>query len=72
MFKFLLILFLIVYVVYKVGGLFFRAGAASQQQFRNAAPRRDGTINMDSIPKKENRKNTINGGDYIDYEEVKK
>jgi hypothetical protein len=72
MFKFLLIIFLIVYVVYKIGGLFFRAGAASQQQFRNPPPRRDGTINMDSIPKKEKRKSTINGGDYIDYEEVKK
>jgi hypothetical protein len=72
MFKFLLILFLIVYVVYKIGGLFFRAGAASQQQFRNPPPRREGTINVDSIPRKEKGKTTIKGGDYIDYEEVKK
>ena len=66
MFKFLLIFSLIMYSVYKIGSMFFRAGAASQQ-FRNPAPRQ----NVDPAPKKDKKKGAINGGEYIDYEEVK-
>ncbi|HTF21105.1 MAG TPA: hypothetical protein VK658_23680 [Chryseolinea sp.] len=67
MLRFLVILGLILYAVYKVGSLFFRAGAASQalkdQERRNfnannpAKPRRDKTNNKT--------------GEYVDYEEVK-
>ncbi len=64
MFKFLLILFLIAYLLSKIGGFFFKAGAASQR--RNV----DGNISTDPAPKKEKRNGTIKGGDYIDYEEV--
>jgi hypothetical protein len=66
MFKFLLILSIIGYVFYKVGGIFFRAGAASQQ------PRRpqDTASNVNAKPVKE-KKRGIKGGEYVDYEEIK-
>ena len=69
MFKFLIILCLILYVLSKIGNLFFRAGAASQ--YRAQQRRDEGSIHVDSAPKKAKNKGTIKGGDYIDYEEVK-
>ncbi len=66
MFKFLLIFSLVIYSVYKIGNMFFRAGAASQQ-LRNPPPRQ----NTAPTPKKDKRKGSINGGEYVDYEEVK-
>ncbi|MCW5909660.1 MAG: DUF4834 domain-containing protein [Cyclobacteriaceae bacterium] len=70
--RFLIILGLIGYVLYKVGGLFFRAGAASQQG-RYQASRRSpgGNVNVDAAPKKSTNKGAIKGGEYVDYEEVK-
>jgi hypothetical protein len=64
MFKYLLILGLIVYVIYKVGSFFFRAGAAAQElkNFKQQQPR-----NTNPAPKK----SKINGGEYVDYEEIK-
>ncbi len=65
MFKFLLIIGLVLYVIYKIGTLFFRAGAASQQ-FRNNQQQ----ANFNQPPQqKKKTKNTA--GEYIDYEEVK-
>ncbi len=67
--KFFIILGLVAYVLYKVGGLFFRAGAASQQsRFQQRRPP-EGDINVNAAPKKKG--GTIKGGDYVDYEEVK-
>jgi len=63
MFKFLLILGLAVYIVYKIGSFFFRAGAASQQ-FRNQQQRNNGSENG-------KKKTNFKGGEYIDYEEIK-
>ena len=68
MFKFLLIFSLVIYSVYKIGNMFFRAGAASQQ-FRNPQP--PPRQNVDQSTKKDKRKGSINGGEYVDYEEVK-
>lgn len=65
MFKFLLIFSLIIYSVYKIGSMFFRAGAASQQ-FRNQQGQQ--RVNPS---KKEKPKGGIKGGEYVDYEEVK-
>jgi hypothetical protein len=73
MFKFLLIIGLVLYVVYKVGSLFFRAGAASQQfrnqrqQPRNFDANQNGAANQNAKAKGSN----VKGGEYIDYEEVK-
>lgn len=63
MFKFLLIIFVICYVLYKVGTFFFKIGAASQQMNRNRQ--------QNSTTKKEPSSGKIKGGDYVDYEEVK-
>ena len=69
MLRLLLILALAIYILSKIGGFFFRVGAASQN--RNAASRRpEGNVHVDPNQKKDKR-GTIKGGDYVDYEEVK-
>jgi hypothetical protein len=67
MFKFLLILGLIVYSIYKIGTMFFRAGAASQQFKNQQPPKNFNGKNPNPAPKKSEFK----GGEYIDYEDVK-
>jgi hypothetical protein len=64
--KFIIILAIILYLVYKIGGMFFQAGAASQQ-YRNQQPR-NGQANNQKPGKKDSK---LKGGEYIDYEEVK-
>lgn len=71
MLKFLIILFLVTYVLIKVGGFFFRAGVASQGRSQQQRKPADGNVNVDSAPKKQKKAGNIKGGDYIDYEEVK-
>jgi hypothetical protein len=68
MFKFLLIIGLVLYVIYKVGTLFFRAGAASQH-FRNNP--QQGNFNAQQKQQQPKQKPTSKAGEYIDYEEVK-
>ena len=69
MLRLLIILALSLYVLSKIGGFFFRIGAASQN--RNPQSRKpEGSINVDSNQKKDKR-GTIKGGDYVDYEDVK-
>jgi hypothetical protein len=62
--KYLIILGLFIYAIYKVGSFFFRAGAASQElkNFKH----RDQSKSPKAGPKSK-----IKGGDYVDYEEVK-
>ena len=69
MLKFLVIFGLIVYVIYKIGSWFFRAGAASQQ-FRN---QQQNQYNSNSTSKQNAKKpgSNFKGGEYVDYEEVK-
>lgn len=70
MLKFLLILFLIIWILSKVGGFFFRAGMSSQQRhYQSRKP--EGSIDVDGPPPKQKRNGNIKGGEYIDYEEVK-
>lgn len=69
MFKFFLIVSLVIYVIYKVGSLFFRAGAASQQ-LRNQQRRNFDNVNPEPPVNKKN-KGGSKEGEYIDYEEVK-
>ena len=69
MIKFLLILALVVYAVYKIGSLFFRAGAASQH-FRNPN-RQDFDRNVNTNGKAKKSEEKFKGGEYIDYEEIK-
>jgi hypothetical protein len=65
MLRFLLILGLITYVVYKIGSFFFRAGAASQE-LKNM---KEQNKRANAGPQKQKTK--LKGGDYIDYEEIK-
>ena len=65
MLKFLIITSLVLYLVYKLGSLFFKAGAASQQ-LRNQHQKK--TFEGDQNQK---RKSGSKPGEYIDYEEVK-
>ena len=67
MFKFLLILGIITYLIYKIGGFFFKAGVASQQ-FRQPDRRPQ---NPNPAQPKEKKNGSIKGGEYVDYEEVK-
>lgn len=66
MLKFIIITSLILYLIYKVGTLFFKAGAASQQ-LRDQQKRSFEGNDQDS----KNRKGNSKPGEYIDYEEVK-
>lgn len=70
MFKFLLIVGIILYVIYKIGTLFFRAGAASQQNRTFYRPP-NGNVNADPNQRNEKKGSNFKGGEYIDYEEVK-
>lgn len=69
--RFLIILGLIGYVLYKVGGVFFRAGAASHQGRFQARKPESGNVNVDSAPDRPAKSGKIKGGEYVDYEEVK-
>lgn len=72
MLKFLLIVSLVVYLIYKVGSLFFRAGAASQQLRNQQRKSFDANnVNANTDPNKKNNKGGSKAGEYIDYEEVK-
>jgi len=68
--KFIIIFIIILYLLSKIGGIFFRAGAASQRGKNYQERRPNGSVHVDSVPKKQKRGN-IKGGDYVDYEEVK-
>ncbi|MGM0580640.1 MAG: DUF4834 domain-containing protein [Bacteroidota bacterium] len=80
MFKFLLILFLIGYLIFKIGGFLFRlflgrtAKAAQEKQYKQNNKRRttkDG-INIDHVPDQKGKRTGGNfkGGEYVDYEEM--
>ncbi|HET9052741.1 MAG TPA: hypothetical protein VFM90_01110 [Cyclobacteriaceae bacterium] len=72
MFKFLIIIVLVGYVLMKIGSFFFRAGAASQQgRFKQPRKPGGGNVNIDSMPNDKQRKGAAKGGDYVDYEEIK-
>ena len=76
MFKFILIVFLISYVVYKVGGFFFRVitlgGSAQRQQRSTHNTRRPSGSNVNvQYPSNGKKKDDFKGGEYVDYEEVK-
>ena len=82
MLKFLIIVVLIGYVFYKVGGMVFKVltgnigGQQSRGNFQgqnrpgnNPRPK-DGNVNIDYVPKGKKGKD-FDGGEYVDYEEVK-
>jgi len=70
MLKFLIIVGVIVYVIYKVGSFFFRAGAASQN-LRDFQQKQNKGFQANTAQSTAKKSKKFNGGEYIDYEEVK-
>lgn len=85
MFKFLLLLFLFIYIIAKLGGFILRAlfsgfsSQARQQTFHSQSQRaqqrqpRDGNVSIDYNPKEKRQSKdggNFKGGDYVNYEEV--
>ncbi len=81
MLKFLTIFIIVCYVVYKVGGYLMRSLFISTSQQNQAPPHSqkksrkvpDSDLNIDYVPhsEKKNRKKDFDGGEYVDYEDVK-
>ncbi|MDH5397514.1 MAG: hypothetical protein OEX02_05170 [Cyclobacteriaceae bacterium] len=71
MLKVLIIIFVIGYLLYKVGGFIFKIllGVNNMQQPR-PQPRKTPGSNVDINEAKPNAKEDFKGGEYIDYEEV--
>ncbi|MEO9965779.1 MAG: DUF4834 family protein [Reichenbachiella sp.] len=84
MFKFLLLLFIFIYVIAKVGGFILRtlfsgfSSQARQQTYQSQGQRsqqrpRDGNVIIDYNPKDKHESKdggNFKGGDYVNYEEV--
>lgn len=84
MLKFLIIVLLVGFLIFKVLGLFFRVllgGSATErnngrnyrnQQYQSSGKHKDGNINIDYVPGNGQAKKPKNfkGGEYVDYEEV--
>jgi len=68
MWKLIIVLVLIIYLLNKVSTVLFRSSGRSRQDF-NRPP--EGSIHVDDPGKTPKRKGNIKGGDYVDYEEVK-
>ena len=81
MFKFLLILILLIYVFYKTAGFLFKIvfgnlrsdpGSFQQRQQHYSKKAPNSNLNIDNVPQhKTNNKSGFDGGEYVDYEEVK-
>jgi hypothetical protein len=80
MFKFLLILFLIGYLFFKIGGFLFRlflgrtAKATQERQYKqnNKGRTTKEGLNIDHVPNQKGKRTGGNfkGGEYVDYEEL--
>ena len=66
--RFLLIVGLFVYVLYKLG--FFRSLSSGYTHKDKQKPR-NSNLNVDNVPPKEKKKTDFKGGEYVDYEDVK-
>lgn len=79
MLKVLIVLVLVIYVFYKTAGFLFRLvfgplrtdpGRFRQRQYSKKAP--NSNLHIDKIPQKRTGRNSdYEGGDYVDFEEVK-
>lgn len=81
--KFIIISLLLFFIIYKLIGFVFRILLGSnvqnrQQRYQSHARHNnkkpfDGNVNVDYIPrdKKARPNSNFNGGEYVDYEEVK-
>lgn len=75
MLKFLLIVGLIGFLLFRVLGVFFKVltgSTANQrpQNYRHSRKPKDGNVNVDYIPEKGKKGKGYKGGEYVDYEEL--
>lgn len=86
MLKFLIVMSLIIYLIYKVMQFFFKIfilGATGQNSFKKQYQRqqashqhtpKDGNVSINYVPENQRKKGNpsdYGGGDYVDFEEVK-
>lgn len=69
MWKLILVLVLILYLLNKVAVIFFRIGRHQQPPPFQRRP--DEEVHVDNHGKQTPRRGGIKGGEYVDYEEVK-
>jgi hypothetical protein len=69
MFRLLLILILLFYVLYKLG--LFRVFVHQVKDGYTESGRKPGELNIDRPAPKQKKKPNLKGGEYVDYEEVK-
>jgi hypothetical protein len=69
MFRIIIILVLVIYLLNKVSVFIFRV-AGHKQTPPNFRRPPEGNINVNTTPNK-NKKGGLKGGEYVDYEEVK-
>ena len=77
MLKFLLIIFLFFFILFRVGGLIFRMlGGGSPKKGQNPKNRgrkyspQGGNVDVDFEPGKPKKKKGYDGGEYVDFEEL--
>lgn len=78
MIKFLLIAILVIYSFYRVASFLFKFlfGGFARDQYNSTQYRQkkapNSNLNVDRVPKTEaERKGDFQGGDYVDFEEIK-
>lgn len=72
MIKYLLILGVIVFFIYKIASFFFKIGAAAQKMKEFQEQQKQAFKNGANGGSRHNSKNKFKGGEYVDFEEVKK
>lgn len=74
--KFLLIVGLIGFLLFRVLGIFFKVLTGSTanhkpQDYQQSRRPKDGNVNVDFVPNKDKKKDKgYKGGEYVDYEEL--
>ncbi len=71
MWKLIIILVLVIYLLNKISVTIFRVMGRNQAPPQNFNRRPEGNIHVDREAKQPPRKGNIKGGEYVDYEEVK-
>lgn len=71
MWKLIIILVLIIYLLNKISVVLFRVMGRPQAPPQNFRPTPGDGVHVDNAAKRTPRKGGIKGGEYVDYEEVK-
>ena len=71
---------IVLYFLFRFGAFIYRTlswilsvsnGQAYQPKQQQSRKAKVGDVNIDFVPKKEDKKQSFGGGEYVDYEEVK-